>query len=116
MNRRAVLALAFTLSLFAGCATEGAGSGGAYLYGDAWYYDDFWYSGGGCCVEYPGDIGPPHPEHPIANPPGGTPRPEHPIATPPRAEPKSMPAPRAAAPMRGGGFSGGGGRGGGGRR
>jgi hypothetical protein len=118
MNRRAAIALASMLSLFAGCATDGAVSGGPSMYGDYWFYDDWWYSGGGCCVDYPGDIGPPgpHPEHPIALPPGSTPRPEQPIAKPPTAEPrastatKSMPAPRASAPMRGGGGGRGGGR------
>lgn len=107
----AVLVVPFVL---AGCASEGAGGGAGY-YGDAYFYGDWWYGyGGACCIDYPGDIGPPgpHPEHPIA----GGPRPEHPIATPPKAEvspSRSMPSPRPSAPMRGGG---GGGRGGGGRR
>ena len=120
MSRRRFAAV-MLLSL-AGCASDGTGGGGVDLYGYYGYYDDWWYGGSACCVDYPGDIGPinPRPEHPIALPPGSNPRPEHPIATPPRAEPKattsssrSMPAPRASAPMRGGG---GGGRGGGGRR
>ena len=51
------------------CATDGTVSGGFYYGG--YYYDDPWYVGGGCCVDYPGDIGPPppRPEHPIAKPP-----------------------------------------------
>ena len=116
MKRRdAVLLIALLLPV--GCATEGtSGSVGVGYYGGS-YYDDFWYGAGGCCVDYPGDIGPPgpRPEHPIALPPDGNPRPEHPIATPPKAEPKpstsatsrsSMPSPRPAA---GGGMRGGGG-------
>ncbi len=118
--------------LTARCTTEGA-AGDYYA---PYYYDDPWYGygygfgagiivGGGCCG---GDMGPPpHPEHPIVNPPGGDrPHPEHPIANPPGgATPKAetrgsgdssssrpMPSPRAAAPSRGG--FGGGGRGGGG--
>ena len=119
--------------LTARCATEGAAGG----YYDPYYYDDPWYGygygfgagviiggigGGG------GDVGPPpHPEHPIANPPGGgdRPRPENPIANAPGAAPKvearssggssrPMPSPRSAAPSRGGFGGGGGGRGGGG--
>src|SRR3954471_23964230 len=107
--------------LLAGCATEGTGGSadfyGGYAYGDWWYGYGY---GGGCCIDYPGDIGPPaRPEHPIALPPGGAgAHPEHPIATPPKAEPKaasssssrSMPSPRPAAPMRSGGGRGGGGR------
>jgi hypothetical protein len=114
-------AVLIALFLPAGCATEGTSGtvGVGYYHGG--YYDDWWYGSGGCCVDYPGDIGPPppRPEHPIALPPGSTPRPEHPIATPPKAEPRtsaatstrsSMPSPRPAA---GGGMRGGGG---GGRR
>jgi len=123
--------------LLAACATEG---GNAAVYGSLWY-DDPWYDwygygyGGGCCVDYPGDVGPPHPEHPIVLPPGeaGQPRPEQPIAkppgqaratpsqpiaTPPKAEAKPstpsssrpMPSPRPAAMPRGGGGGGRGGR------
>jgi hypothetical protein len=125
--RRAAIALAFALWLGA-CATGGGTGASADFYGTAYYSDDWWYGGGAwCCVDYPGDIGPPgpHPEHPIALPPGeGAPRPENPIAKPPgesaakadatqAAPSRSMPSPRPAAPMRGGG---GGGRGGGGRR
>lgn len=118
MNRRLAGAITFALLLVPGCATEGT-TGGASVGFYGYYYDD-WYAGGGCCVDYPGDIGPPgaHPEHPIALPPGGGPRPENPIATPPKAEPRaaasssssSMPSPRPAAPMGSGGMRGGGGR------
>ena len=138
--RRLLLIAAFIACglLTARCATEGAGSG----YYDPYYYDDPWYGYGygfgagviigGCCGG--DDVGPPpHPEHPIVNPPGegDRPRPEHPIANAPGASPKAdtrpsgggssssrpTPAPRSAAPSRGGGgFGGGGGRGGGGRR
>jgi hypothetical protein len=136
MKRALMLAALVACGLItARCATEGA----AGDYYDPYYYDDPWYGYGygfgfgvvvgGCCD---GDMGPPpHPEHPIANPPGGDrpgARPEHPIANPPSgATPKAdtrpaggssssrpMPSPRSAAPSRG--FSGGGGRGGGGRR
>jgi hypothetical protein len=66
------------------------------FYGDYWY-DDYWY-GAGCCIDYPNDIGPPHPEHPIAKPPPV--KPSNPIATPPS---RPMPSPRPAAMPRGGG-------------
>ncbi|MFZ3322453.1 MAG: hypothetical protein WA190_08785 [Usitatibacter sp.] len=78
------------------CATEGGG-GSVEFYGGYGYYDDYWY-GGGCCVDYPGDIGPPRPEHPIAKPPPV--KPSQPIATPPS---RPMPSPRPAAMPRGGG-------------
>jgi hypothetical protein len=96
--RRAPLAaaLAACTLLLADCAGDGSASGELY-YGGFWY-DDAWY-GGGCCVDYPGDIGPPHPEHPIAKPPD--PKPTQPIATPPSSRP--MPSPRPAAMPRGGG-------------
>ena len=92
--------------LLAGCATDGTVTS-ADFYGGMYYYDDWWH-GGGCCLNYPDDIGPPnpHPEHPIALPPGSTPHPEHPIAKPPNvpaAPSRPMPAPRPSAPMRGGG-------------
>ena len=96
MKRACAYAWAAAATLLVGsCATDGAG-GGVDLYG-GFYYDD-WYAGG-CCVDYPGEIGPPppRPEHPIANPP--QPKPSHPIATPPMSRP--MPAPRPMA--RGGG-------------
>ena len=97
--------------LAADCATEGTGSVGVGYY-DAWY--DPWYVGG-CCVDYPGDVGPPpRPEHPIVLPPDSTPRPEHPIAKPPSATPHQMSSPRPTSTPRMSG--GGGGRGGGGRR
>jgi hypothetical protein len=90
-------AAAFAAILVSGCATEG--TSGAGYYGDTYYYDDPWYYGG-CCVDPPGDIGPPapHPEHPIAKPPPA--RPAQPIATPSRP----TPMPRAA--VRGGGRGG----------
>ena len=112
-RRTAIVSSAFAAILLAGCATEGTG-GSADFYGG--YYDDWWYGGAwgaGCCPDYPGDVGPPRPEHPIALPPGSTPRPENPIASPPGgAQPKattSLPSARPAAPMRGGGMRGGGG-------
>ncbi len=138
MRRALAIAALIACGLItARCATEGTAGG----YYDPYYYDDPWYGYGygfgagiivgGCCD----DTGPPpHPEHPIVNPPGGdrpgAPHPEHPIANVPGATPKAetrpsggssssrpTPAPRSAAPSRGGGgFSGGGGRGGGGGR
>ena len=104
---------ALVVLALAGCATDGTG-GSVDFYGGYHFYDDWWYAGGGCCVDYPGDIGPPapRPEHPIALPPGGE-RPSHPIADRPSVTPstsRSTPAPRPAAPMRGGGMRGGGGR------
>ena len=98
------------------CATDVAGAG---VYYGAYYYDDPWYYGP-CCADYPDGIGPPppHPEHPIANPPGGA-EPSNPIAKPPGgSEPsrpttqptRSMPSPRSAAMPRGGGGGRGGGR------
>jgi len=94
-----ITAVALGGMLLSQCATEGGGSAGFY---GGYYYDDYWYGGGGCCIEYPGDIGPPHPEHPIASPPGESsrPKPSHPIATPPS---RPMPSPRPAAMPRGGG-------------
>ena len=114
MKRRAILLAV----LLGSCATDGTVGVSADFYGGMYYYDDWWY-GGGCCVDYPDDIGPPapRPEHPIALPPGSTPRPEQPIANPPKASnpiatptatTRSMPSPRPAAPMRGGGGRGGG--------
>jgi hypothetical protein len=105
--------LAAILALPFGCATEGAGTVGfgySGYYGDWW--DDPWYWGGGCCVDYPDFIGPPHPEHPIVIPPGSAsnPKPSQPIATPPTRptqlpsasqRPMATPMPRPA--MRGGG-------------
>ena len=96
----------------AGCATDGAVDVGVGFYGS--YWDDPWYWSG-CCADPPGSIGPPpHPEHPIANPPGGL-QPSHPIAKPPDAKPsqpiattRSAPSPRPA--MRSGGGGGRGGR------
>ena len=114
--KRHIAVLLVALLLPAGCATDGTSGtvGVGYYYGG--YTDDWWYGSGGCCVDYPGDIGPPpHPAHPIVLPPGSAPRPENPIATPPKAEPRaspttssrsSMPSPRPAA---GGGMRGGGG-------
>jgi hypothetical protein len=112
MKRRLLIAASLALSLFTGCASDGTGGNVEFYGGVGYSYGDYWYGGGGCCIDYPGDIGPPnpHPEHPIALPPGAdNPRPEQPIATPPKAEPKasnfsssrSMPSPRPA--MRGGG-------------
>ncbi|HZZ95247.1 MAG TPA: hypothetical protein VFE23_21995 [Usitatibacter sp.] len=112
MSRRGAIALALG-SLLAGCATDGTSVGvgvGAEYYGP--YDDDWWYAGGGCCIDYPNDIGPPHPEHPIVLPPG-SPRPSHPVAPPASSSSRPMPSPRPAASMGGGGFRGGGG---GGRR
>ena len=95
--KRAHFIAAITLCgmLASQCATEGGG-GSSGFYG-GYYYDDLWY-GGGCCIDYPGDIGPPHPEHPIAKPPPA--KPSHPIAKPPS---RPMPSPRPAAMPRGGG-------------
>jgi hypothetical protein len=84
--------------LGANCAGDGTASGGVY---DPFFYDDPWYVGGSCCVDYPVDIGPPHPEHPIVIPPGQDLKPTHPIALPPSSRP--MPSPRPAAMPRGGG-------------
>jgi hypothetical protein len=99
-SRRLLVALAAAYSMFiGGCATEGTYGGGAY-FGDAYFsYDDPWYYGG-CCVDPPGDIGPPdpRPEHPIVKPPPA--RPENPIASP---SPRPTPMPRPAAMPRGGG-------------
>ena len=89
--------------LLSDCASDGVASG-ADVYG-GFYYDDYWlYGGGGCCVDYPGDIGPPpHPSHPIVKPPV---EPTHPIASPP-SRPSSpsrpMPTPRASMSRGGGG-------------
>ena len=130
MKRAVGIAAIVASALFTtNCATEGAGTVGVgvgwYDYG---YWNDPWY-GGGCCVDYPGDIGPPNPgaprpEHPIVLPPGSTPRPEQPIAKPDvkpvqpaSATQRSISSPRATSMSRGGmGGMGGGGRGGGGRR
>ena len=91
--RAALVACALVL---ANCAGEGtAPSPGVY---DPFLYDDPWYVGGSCCVDYPGDIGPPHPEHPIAKPPDL--KPTHPIALPPS---RPMPSPLPTAMPRGGG-------------
>jgi hypothetical protein len=105
------VAIAAAGLLVSDCATEGAGSVGVGAgYYDYWY--DPWY--GGCCVDYPSDVGPiPHPEHPIALPPGSSPRPEQPIAkpsTPTASQRPTMSAPRASSMSMGGM---GGGRGGG---
>jgi len=102
--RRALGAAAFVACglLAADCATEGTGSVGVGVgYYDTWY--DPWYVGGSCCVDYPGDVGPPppRPEHPIVKPPDSTPRPSQPIANVPASRP--MPSPRPAAMGRGGG-------------
>jgi len=96
--RRALSIIAISICglLASQCATEGGG-GSTHFYADHYLYDDYWY-GGGCCVDYPDDIGPPHPEHPIAKPPPA--RPANPIATPPS---RPMPSPRPAAMPRGGG-------------
>lgn len=95
--RRALLAVALgACALLAACAGDGSASGDFYY--DGFWYDDPWY-GGGCCIDYPGDIGPPHAENPIVKP--SDPKPTHPIATPPSARP--MPSPRPAAMPRGGG-------------
>ena len=128
MSARLRGALVFAL-LLGGCATEGGTGGAGY---DWWYYDPWygaygWY-GAACCADFPDDIGPPRPEHPIAQPPGtdGA-RPSHPIANAPgdgakpsnpiASQPKaasstsrSMSSPRPAAMPRGGGMRGGGGR------
>ncbi len=99
--RRALFIAAIALCgmLVSECATEGGGSAGFY---GGYYYDDIWYGGGGCCIDYPNDIGPPHPEHPIVLPPGESsrPKPSHPIASTPS---RPMPSPRPAATPRGGG-------------
>ena len=98
------IALAAILLFPSGCATEGAVDVGVGFYGG--YWDDPWYSSG-CCVDPPDNIGPPpHPAHPIANPPDL--KPTQPIANPPTATPKSTPSPRPA--MRSGGGGGRGGR------
>ncbi len=97
MKRALSILVAVACALLASnCATEGGGSAG-FFYGDYYYGNDYWY-GGGCCIDSPGDIGPPHPEHPIAKP--SPPKPAHPIATPPS---RPMPSPRPAAMPRGGG-------------
>ena len=101
--RRAITALWLVGAglLVVACATEGTGS--TAVYGSLWY-DDPWYGygygyGGGCCIDYPGDVGPPHPEHPIALPPGqGGAAPSNPIATPPKAEAKPS-TPSSSRPM-----------------
>jgi uncharacterized membrane protein YgcG len=133
MSVRAWTAALLAGAALGGCATEGPVD--ASFYGGVVYYDDLWYGGawaGACCVDLPDEVGPPHPEHPIALPPGSSgarpanpianpgdaARPSQPIASQPKASTsqssRSMPAPRAAA---GGGMrGGGGGRGGGGRR
>ena len=89
--------------LLADCAGDGTASGGVDVYG-AFYYDDWWYGSGGCCVDYPGDIGPPpHPEHPIVKPPVA---PTQPIANPPSrpsAPSRPMPSPRPSMSRGGGG-------------
>lgn len=113
MTRRVwIAAAAFVLGA---CATDGTSTGGgAGFYSDWSYYHDAWY-GGGCCINLPDEVGPPHPEHPIVMPPGSDPRPTHPIALPPGGDAKPSqpiaspsPAPRPAAMPR---MSGGGGRG-----
>jgi hypothetical protein len=99
MTRRAWIALGFVI---AACASDGTSTGGsAGFYGDWYYLDDAWY-GGGCCVNPPDEIGPPHPENPIVIPPGSDPRPMQPIASPPTPSPRPVATPR---------MSGGGGRG-----
>jgi hypothetical protein len=113
MKARLASVLACASLLAAGCATDGTGGPPVDFYGGLHYYDD-WYVGG-CCIDYPGDIGPPgpRPEHPIALPPGSAPRPEQPIAAPPKvtahaaSTARSMPSPRPAASMGGGGRGGG---------
>jgi hypothetical protein len=90
--------------LLAGCASDKVVPSGTEFYGASYYGDYWWYAAGGCCVDYPGDIGPPpHPEHPIATPPA---QPANPIATPPSrpsTPSRPMPSPRPAAMSRGGG-------------
>jgi hypothetical protein len=83
--------------LTADCASDGTGAGVIY---DPFLYDDPWYVGGTCCWDNPGDIGPPHAEHPIVKPPESGLKPSHPIALPPS---RPMPSPRPAAMPRGGG-------------
>ena len=105
--RKAAAFIACAL-LSAGCASDGTSSGGVGIY-SGFYYDDYWWhGGGGCCIDYPGDIGPPHPEHPIVLPPGSdAPKPSHPIATPPSRpstpSTRPMPSPRPAMSRGGGG-------------
>ena len=92
--------------LAADCASDGAATGAVDVYGGFYYDDGWWHGGGGCCVDYPGDIGPPHPEHPIAKPPGEGLKPTHPIATPPSrpsAPSRPMPSPRPSMSRGGGG-------------
>ena len=107
--KRALAAAALVPALFlGGCASDGTATA---VSAGAWYSDyyDPWYWGGGGWAYPPDFAGPPHPEHPIAMPPGSTPRPEHPIATPPSSAPRpsqpiaSRPAPMPRPAMRGGG-------------
>lgn len=123
--RRFLLATAFAMCL-GGCATEGGASAGVAE--DWWYYEPWygaygWYGAVACCADWPEEVGPPRPEHPIALPPGGNaPRPSNPIANVPgdgarpsnpiASQPKAstMSSPRPAAMPRGGGMRGGGGR------
>jgi len=118
LGRAAATVATALVLLLAGCGTEGSSSSG--YYGDTYYNEDSWYWYG-CCADRPDEIGPPppHPEHPIALPPGSTPRPEHPIAnpSPPRpTQPIASPSPQPRAAVRGGGgFRGGGGSRGGSR-
>ena len=108
MRRALAIAAIVPALLMGSCASDGTATG---VSTDAWYsaYYDPWYWGGGGWVYPPDLVGPPHPEHPIATPPGSTPRPEHPIATPPSSTPRpsqpiaSRPAPMPRPAMRGGG-------------
>ena len=104
MRRALAIAALVPALLLGSCASDGTASAGA----GAWYADyyDPWYWGGGAWVDSPDFVGPPpHPEHPIALPPGSSaPRPENPIASPPSrpsVSPRPTPMPRPA--MRGGG-------------
>jgi hypothetical protein len=98
------IALLLASGALAGCATSG-GSAGTVVYGESFWYDDPWYWGG-CCVDPPGDIGPPgpRPEHPIAKPPPVGP--SQPIANPPDARPSQPIAARPAPMPRAGGRGG----------
>ena len=115
MKRGLVAAFAAACLLTGSCATDGTAGAAVGVY-DGFYYDDPWWyygSGGGWWLVDGPEVGPPRPEHPIANPPGG-PRPEHPIARPdpPKATPtpsarpstsRSRPMPSARPALRGGG-------------
>jgi hypothetical protein len=110
MRARAWLLAGMAALAAAGCVSESAVVNGYGYYDNYIYYGDNWYWNG-CCVDPPDVIGPPsppHPEHPIANPPDA--RPSNPIASPPAtrpsnpiASPSPRPTPMPRPAMRGGG-------------